>query len=84
MKYSVVIFLLFFSVTSLASSLSFKNSFELKKVYLSRNILPSDLLNLYEPLSDKRVRMIAGKKSSWSDDLRQRLKGMQGSPAIKF
>lgn len=84
MKFTALIVMLFLTLTSHAGSFSFQDHLELKKVYLSRNILPSDLMNLYEPFNNKRVRMIAGKKSSWSDELRQRLKGMKGIPSIKF
>ena len=78
MKFTAIIMLSLLSITSHAGTFSFQDSVELRKVYLAKNILPSDLMNLYEPFSNKRVRMIAGKKSTWSDELRQRLKGMKG------
>ena len=84
MKFNAVIVMFLFTFSSQASSFTFNDTVELKKIYLSKKILPSDLMNLYEPFSHKRVRMIAGKKSTWADDLRQRLKGMKGTPSIKF
>ena len=84
MKFCAIIVFSLFTFSIQASSLSFNDSFQLKKVYLTKNILPSDLLNLYEPFNNDRVRMIAGKKATWSDELRHRLKGMKGIPAIKF
>lgn len=76
MKFSAVIVTLVLALTSQASSFTFQDSIELEKVYVSKKILPSKL--------NKRVRIIAGKKSSWSDELRQRLKGMKSYPPIKF
>lgn len=84
MKFSAVIVTLVLTLTSQASSFTFQDSIELEKVYVSKNILPSKLMNLYQPFTNKRVRMIAGKKSSWSDELRQRLRGMNSYPSIKF
>ncbi len=84
MKFNALMVMFLFALSSQASSFSFNDTVELKKIYLSKKILPSDLMNLYEPFSNKRVRMIAGKKSTWADGLRQRLKGMKGTPSIKF
>lgn len=80
MKLATMAFLFFFSVTAKAEtkSLSYDDAIVIKKTYLSKNILSLDLLKLHRDFNFDEVRMIAAKKSSWSDNLRQRLQGTSG------
>lgn len=80
MKLATMSFLFIFSVIAKADvqSLSYRDAIVLKKTYLSKNILSLDLLKLHRDFNFDEVRMIAARKSSWSDTLRQRLQGTSG------
>ncbi|MCM2348760.1 MAG: hypothetical protein NDI69_01985 [Bacteriovoracaceae bacterium] len=80
MKLATISFLFIFSVIAKADvqSLSYRDAIVLKKTYLSKNILSLDLLKLHRDFNFDDVRMIAARKSSWSDNLRQRLQGSSG------
>lgn len=80
MKLATMAFLFIFSVTAKAEikSLSYDDAIVIKKTYLSKNILSLDLLKLHRDFNFDEVRMIAARKSSWSDNLRQRLQGTSG------
>lgn len=81
MKLATILFASFFIETARAelTPIHFQNTIVLEKTYLHKSVLLKDLLKLHRDFNYEEVRMIAEKKTSWSDKLRERLKGSSGT-----